>query len=185
MCDERTASKMSAFNTAKRNGLTPTHIIQLAQLQQHWTHGLEDPTYTHTASLRLPKANPSSAIHLPAPTLKDLLNPTTADEDLLFNHPDPYGAEFLNDGEESDEDEDDSASPPIAPPIITRGDSVLKLEIDKLVDLTNSKLLARYSDSKGAGKGKEKGKGKGKATDVVPVDSPWVDEQWAAHDIQF
>lgn len=182
MCDERTASKMSAFNTAKRNGLSPSHIVQLAQLQQHWTYGLEDPTYTHSASLQLPKANPSSVIHLPAPTLKDLLNPTTADENLLFNHPDPYGAELLSDGEESD---DDSESPADTPPlIVTRGESLLRLEIDTLVDLTNAKLLARYSESKDAGKGKGKSKGKA-APDVVPVDAPWVGEQWAGRDIDF
>ena len=32
MCDERTASKLSAFNTAKRNGLTGPNIIRMAQL---------------------------------------------------------------------------------------------------------------------------------------------------------
>ncbi|KAF7980497.1 hypothetical protein HWV62_37998 [Athelia sp. TMB] len=177
MCDERTASKMSAFNTAKRNGLSPTHIVHLAQLQQHWTYGFEDPTYTHTASLRLPKANPSSAIHLPAPTLQDLLNPTAADEDLLFNHPDPYGAEFLNDGDESDSDEDTSTSPPI----VTRSDPVLRLEIESIVDLTNARLLARYAGPTKTGKEKET-----VTPDVEPTSgSPWVAEEWASNNLDF
>lgn len=174
MCDERTASKMSAYNTAKRNRLSPEHIVKLAQLHQHWTHGLEGPTYKHAASLNLPRANPSSAIHLPSPTLKDLLNPTTADEGLLFNHPDPYGAEFLNDGESDDDD------PSVLSPITTRGQSVPRLEIDKLLDLTSEKLIARYSDGKGTGKTRARA-----VPEAVPVASPWVGEDWAKQDFDF
>jgi hypothetical protein len=76
MCDEHTASKMSAFSTAKRNGLSGENIIRMAQLQQYWCYGFTNPKYSHTATLTLPKTKPSAQpIQLPAPTLNDLLNP--------------------------------------------------------------------------------------------------------------
>ena len=55
MCDERGASKLSAFNSAKRNGLSAENLIHMTQLHDHWTCGLESPMYTHTAPLHLPK----------------------------------------------------------------------------------------------------------------------------------
>jgi hypothetical protein len=76
MCDERTASKLSAFNTAKRNGLTGPNIIWMAQLQQYWNHGFSNPNYIHKARLTIPKTqNHLTTIVLPPPTLQDLLNP--------------------------------------------------------------------------------------------------------------
>ena len=104
MCDERTASKMSAFNTAKRNGLSGLNIIRMAQLQQYWTGGIgqSDSKYTHTAHLNLPKpqSQPTS-ITLPAPTLQDLLNPAPTD-----TLDDPYGAELLDDDNNSSDDDE-------------------------------------------------------------------------------
>lgn len=76
MCDERTASKLSAFNTAKRNGLTGSNIICMAQLQQYWNHSFSDPSYNHKARLTIPKSQAyPTTIVLPPPTLQDLLNP--------------------------------------------------------------------------------------------------------------
>ena len=89
MCDKRTASRFTAYSTAKRNGLTGEHIIQMAQLQQHWTYGLEAPAYTHQTHLKLPKQNALAPIQLPTPRLADLLNPTPANDEVIFNHPDP------------------------------------------------------------------------------------------------
>ena len=86
MCDERTASRLSTFNSAKRNGLSTENLVNMAQLHDHWTYGLESPTYTHTASLILPKskASASKTICLPTPTLQDLLNPAAPNEEPSF-----------------------------------------------------------------------------------------------------
>ena len=56
MCDERTASKLANFNSAKRNGLSAQNLKYMAQLHDWWTYGLNAPTYTHTANLHLPAA---------------------------------------------------------------------------------------------------------------------------------
>jgi hypothetical protein len=102
MCDECTASKMSAFNTAKRNGLSEINIICMAQLQQYRTGSIRqsDSKYTHTAHLNLPKpqSQPTS-ITPPAPTLQDLLNPALTD-----TLDDPYGAKLLDDDNNSSDD---------------------------------------------------------------------------------
>ncbi|KAF7327065.1 hypothetical protein MKEN_00281800 [Mycena kentingensis (nom. inval.)] len=143
MCDERTASRMTAMNTAKRNKLTGQHIIQMAQLQQHWTYGLEAPKTTHTARLALPDALPTTGkpTYLPTPRLDDLLNPATdADmatdaarfEESLFNAPDPYHLESLSD---DDEDDDAPAVKPMEPEIM-RGAPRLGIE-----NLVNSRRL--------------------------------------------
>ena len=71
---------MTAMNTAKRNALSGNHIIQMAQLQQHWTYGLDAPQYSHTTRLTLPKAKPSTTIVRPTPTLADLLNPVASSD---------------------------------------------------------------------------------------------------------
>ena len=95
---------MSAFNTAKRNGLSGLNIIRMAQLQQYWTSGIgqSDSKYTHTAHLNLPKpqSQPTS-ITLPAPMLQDLLNPAPTD-----TLDDPYGAELLDDDNNSSDDDE-------------------------------------------------------------------------------
>ena len=136
MCDERTASRLSTFNTAKRNGLSPENLVRMAQLRDHWIYGLDKPSYTHTAALQLPKTHTSLlSICLPAPTLQDLLNPASADEEEpSFICDDPYGAAALEDDDESDDEA-----------VITRRSQIERLEIDKLIDLTNSKLLARFA----------------------------------------
>jgi hypothetical protein len=53
--------------------------------------------------LKLPTPKPATTIHLPTPTLLDLLNPMPADETFMFNHPDPYGAHEMLDEDEKDE----------------------------------------------------------------------------------
>lgn len=178
MCDERTASKMTALNTAKRNGLTGQHIIEMAQLQQHWTYGLDSPRYQHQAHLTLPKApsqsSSSQKVYLPTPTLQDLLNPATdVDIESLFTNPDPYGIDELtdDDGNESDDNE--------AEQTVTRG--APRLIIDNLVDLMQPRLIARYDG--GAVQESKKSstllqKSGGKST-------PWVREKFSMADIDF
>lgn len=166
MCDERTASKMTAFNTAKRNGLTGVHIIQLAQLQQYWVHGLASFTSAHTAHLQLPTAPrpPDSAYtstSLPAPTLMDLLNPLPAEEELLFNPPDPYGVSQLD-----NDDADDVA--------VSAG-----LDIDDLVDLKSPKLQERYSEVKPTKASVQE------AVQPTQPGQPWSQENWDENDMVF
>jgi len=142
MCDERTASKMSTFSTAKRNGLSGENIIRMAQLQQYWRYGFTNPKYSHTATLTLLKTKPSAQpIQQPTPTLNDLLNPALADsEELIFMPSDPYGAFALDDKEDGEDSEDEDL------PTITRS-SIERLQIDDLVDLSAPKLLARFIES--------------------------------------
>jgi hypothetical protein len=64
MCDERSASRLSAFNSAKRNGLRAENLIHMAQLHDQWTYGLESPIYSHSAALHLPKAQPHQKLSL-------------------------------------------------------------------------------------------------------------------------
>ena len=110
------------------------NLVHMAQLHDHWTYGLESPEYTHKATLQLPTAQSTpKSICLPAPTLQDLLNPVSLDdEEPSFFVNDPYNAASLDDNE----DEDDE------PPFITCASDVQMLEINKLVDLANSKLIA-------------------------------------------
>jgi len=112
----------------------------MAQLQDHWTYGLEASTSTHTAALQLLKPRNSKSFHLPAPQLQDLLNPTPLDgsDDMdskptfVFN--DPYSTNLLDDDNDSEIEDDE--------PMITRGSKVVRLEIENVVDLANKKLLA-------------------------------------------
>lgn len=134
MCDERTASKMSSFSTAKRNGLSGLNIIRMTQLQQYWTRGIgqSDSKYTHTAHLSLPKSKSQpTSIALPAPTLDDLLNPAPT------NNNDTYEASFF----EEDDDSDDEDAPPVT---VVRSGNVERLEIDKFINLAEPKLIARF-----------------------------------------
>lgn len=137
MCDERTASKMSSFSTAKRNGLSGANIIHMAQLQQYWTTGIGGTAkYKHNAHLTLPKPQTQpTTITLPAPTLQDLLNPESSDEDLADI--DPYGAAFLDDGDSDDENDT---------PVITRSGNIERLEIDSIINLAEPKLIARFDE---------------------------------------
>ena len=82
----------------------------MAQLQQHWTYGLDAPQYSHSTCLTLPKTKSSTTVVRPTPTLADLLNPVTNDDldntEYLFNHPDPYGM-IAADNRDDDSDSDD------------------------------------------------------------------------------
>ena len=173
MCDERTASRLAAFNSAKRNGLSAENLIHMGQLHDHWTYGLDAPKSTHTAALLLPTSTPSH-VHLPAPTLQDLMNPLSASnklEEPSFICDDPYGTAMLDDDDDDENEE----------PTITRGLEVKRLEIEKLVDLANSKLVARYS-------GDPESKFLTPAVKVVPRAAPtdkWSDENWVAEEADF
>lgn len=141
MCDERTASKMSSFSTAKRNGLSGINIIRMAQLQQYWAGGIgqSDSNFTHTAHLNLPKPQTQPAsVTLPAPTLQDLLNPAPLDNTL----DDIYGARFLDE----DDNDDENASEPTVN--IIRSGQLGRLAIDQLVNLAEPKLIARFNPSR-------------------------------------
>jgi len=105
MCDEHSASQLAAFNSAKCNGLSAENLIHMAQLHDHWTYGLDAPKSTHTAALHLPTLKPS-CVHLPAPTLQDLMNPSSASDKLEeppFICDDPYGTPMLDDDEDADD----------------------------------------------------------------------------------
>ncbi|KAJ4486622.1 hypothetical protein C8J55DRAFT_487596 [Lentinula edodes] len=147
MCDERSASKLSGLDTAKRNGLSGQNLIRMAQLQQYWRYGFSDPRYTHTARLELDhsSAHNLTQIQLPAPTLNDLLNPAqpnTTDENLSFDISDPYGAKALD--EEEDSEDENGTDDMDGPPIIVRA-QMNHLKIESIVNLSNSKLLERYN----------------------------------------
>ncbi|KAJ7784033.1 hypothetical protein B0H14DRAFT_3507050 [Mycena olivaceomarginata] len=109
MCDERTASKMAAWSTAKRNGLSADYIINMGILEKYWKYSFNNSgIYTHTSRLSLDNFDGDTlppTRTLPAPSLQDLLNPIPLDPTLseatLFSNPDPYGQAAL------DEDEDD------------------------------------------------------------------------------
>ncbi|KAJ6558697.1 hypothetical protein B0H10DRAFT_2213208 [Mycena sp. CBHHK59/15] len=99
MCDERTASKLTATDTARRNNLSAENLVRCAQLN-------------HSVNRK-----PSDPIVAGIPTLRDLLNPDTTnnepvDEEALFNAADPYGIEDLEAMEEG-EDETDTSPPPL------------------------------------------------------------------------
>ena len=176
ICDERTASKLSAFSTAKWNGLTGPNIIRMAQLQQYWNHGFSNPNYNHKARLTIPRSQTHpTTIALPPPTLQDLLNPTPSmdDSDDHLSAPtaeEMYGATF----DEGDEDE----SPPIT---FVRGTNLERLAIEAFVDLANPKLITRFQDSSAA----SAPSAKSKANDSQPpkaTSSKWSEEdaQWAS-----
>jgi hypothetical protein len=77
----------NVMNTVKfgseRSGRRKGSRIMMAQLQQYWTHGFNDPNYVHKARLTIPKSHsqPSTVVVLATPTLQDLLNPVPADDD--------------------------------------------------------------------------------------------------------
>ena len=114
MCDERTASCLSTFNSARCKGLSAENMVRMAQLQDHWTYGLDASTSTHTAALQLPKpGNTAQSIHLPAPRLQDLLNPaplngsgdTNSEPTFMFDN--PYGANLLDDDDNLETEDDE------------------------------------------------------------------------------
>ena len=171
MCDERGASKLSAFNSAKHNGLSAENLIHMAQLHNHWTYGLESPMYTHTATLHLPKPHTApKTIHLPAPSLQDLLNPAPAHKEPSFFCVNPYSAQDLDDNKSEVEDSE---------PIITRGSHVERLEIEKLIDLANTKLLVCYMESSHPTQPQKP------AQPPRADPSSWSDDNWSAKDADF
>ncbi|KAJ6461200.1 hypothetical protein DFH09DRAFT_1348149 [Mycena vulgaris] len=157
MCDERTASKMGMWSTAKRNGLGPFSIIDMGILEKYWKYGFNSGNvYTHTARLNLDQydieAGPPRT--LPVPTLQDLLNPipmaTDPSEDSLFNNPDPYGHVALDEDEESDAEDVEMAEADPSPrtasvrgPRVVRLSDAPRLAIKEYVNLQATALLAR------------------------------------------
>ena len=134
MCDERTASMLSAFNVAKRNGQNPANLINMAKLQEEiwswisWIRALCD--------IGTPKAPKSTSVHLPAPTLQDLLNPVSPNEEPELLIADPYGVQALGTEEDGEKD---------CPVIICHSD-LIRLEIEDLIDLQNTKLQSRFME---------------------------------------
>ncbi|KAJ6590797.1 hypothetical protein B0H10DRAFT_2332021 [Mycena sp. CBHHK59/15] len=54
MCDERTASKMAAWSTAKKNGLAADYIINMGILEKYWKYGFSTANiYNHISRLAL------------------------------------------------------------------------------------------------------------------------------------
>jgi hypothetical protein len=181
MCDERTASKLANFNSAKRNGLSAQNLKYMAQLHDWWTYGLNAPTYTHTAKLHLPAAQTTSEAGCLPPTLNDLLNPVTAaseneETSLIFD--DPYGAKSLsNDSDDADNSDNNDSSP-----TATRAFDVERLYIDQYyMDLSNEKLIARFAEHTPHPASSAAKSTKGNASSSVPTASTdFEDEDWAA-----
>ncbi|KAJ6583314.1 hypothetical protein B0H10DRAFT_2234855 [Mycena sp. CBHHK59/15] len=92
MCDERTASKLTAPDTARRNNLGAENLVRY-------------PIVASIPTLR-DLLNP------------DMTNNEPVDEEALFNAADPYGIEDLEAMEEG-EDETDTSPPPL---VIRRAD---------------------------------------------------------------
>jgi hypothetical protein len=141
MCDERVASKLANFNSSKRNGLGPQMLKYMAQLHDWWTYGLEAPQYLHTAKLALPAPPKAPTIRLAAPTISDLLNPAPSsgeEQEITFILDDPYGANQMVD--EDDGDCDDMLH-------VTRGMDLGLLGIEEYMDLSKTKLRARFDES--------------------------------------
>jgi hypothetical protein len=184
MCDERTASKLANFNSAKRNGLSAQNLKYMAQLHDWWTYGLNALTDTHTANLHLPAAQTTSeAVRLPAPTLNDLLNPVTAaseNEETSFIFDDPYGAKSLSN--ESDSDDVDNSDNNDSGPTATWAFDVERLYIDQYyMDFSNEKLIARFVEHTAHPAFSTAKSTKGNASSSVPaVSTDFEDEDWAA-----
>ncbi|KAJ6617717.1 hypothetical protein B0H10DRAFT_1948208 [Mycena sp. CBHHK59/15] len=154
MCDERTASKLTAMSTAKRNNLGAENLVRCTQLNQYWCYGYGDPEVPKHCSkvqLELPSSTrkPSDPIISGIPTLRDLLNADTVaegpiDEEALFNHPDPYG---ITDFEAMQDGEDDADF--AAPPLVTHRTNIPSLEIEAYIDLSTLKLTQCFAPDQG------------------------------------
>ncbi|KAF8177299.1 hypothetical protein K438DRAFT_1978594 [Mycena galopus ATCC 62051] len=138
---------MAAWSTAKRNGLAADYIINMEILEKYWKYGFNTSNvYTHTSRLSLDnfdETTPPPTRTFPAPTLHDLLNPIplapNPSEATLFDNPDPYGHQALED------DEDDALDQNVPPPIIIRSSDARRLAIEILVNLEAPALLARLN----------------------------------------
>ncbi|KAJ6631296.1 hypothetical protein B0H10DRAFT_2183260 [Mycena sp. CBHHK59/15] len=154
MCDEQTASKLTAMNTAKRNNLGPENLVCCAQLNQYWRYGFgssEVQRHCQKVWLELPTPNCklSNPIVASIPTLQDILNADTVDqhpidEEALFNHPDPYG---IKDFEVMEEGEDDTDTAP--PPLVICRANLPTLEIETYIDLNSTKLAQCFAPDQG------------------------------------
>ncbi|KAJ7237766.1 hypothetical protein C8J57DRAFT_1566652 [Mycena rebaudengoi] len=128
----RQSLKLGNYKGTAEKGAIPT-----AEVKQH----------CQKVRLELPTSNrkPSDPIVAGIPTLHDLLNPDTVDdepidEEALFNNPDPYGIKDCE-AEEDEEEESDIA----APSLVFRRADVLTLEIEAYIDLSCLKLTQRFA----------------------------------------
>ncbi|KAJ6600529.1 hypothetical protein DFH09DRAFT_1271318 [Mycena vulgaris] len=148
--------------------------VKTAEVKQH----------CQKVRLELPTSNrkPSDPIVAGIPTLRDLLNPDTVDEqpideEALFNNPDPYGIKDCE-AEEDKEDESDIA----APPLVIRHADVLNLEIEVYIDLSSSKLTQRFAPDQGSPEpvvvDAAKKPVKNTKTKWVEEDAEWDAEAW-------
>jgi hypothetical protein len=154
MCDERTASKLTAMSTAKRNNLGADNLVRCTQLNQYWRYGFgSSEVQQHCQKVRLelptPNRKPSDPIVAGIPTLQDLLNADSIDEqpideEALFNHPDPYG---IKDYEAMEDDEDETDYAP--PPLVIRCANLPTFEITAYIDLNAPKLVQRFAPGQG------------------------------------
>jgi hypothetical protein len=112
ICDERTASRLGWFNSARRSSMTADDLVDCAKLYDYYTYGYTDkpPAFSRPhAFVHVPEASQTptatSAVRS-APTLLDLLHDTNMDmaaptttadhealEELWFNPTDPYDLE--------------------------------------------------------------------------------------------
>ncbi|KAJ7500903.1 hypothetical protein B0H11DRAFT_1908755 [Mycena galericulata] len=116
MCDERTASKLTATSTAKRNNLGAVNLVRCAKLDQYWRYGFgKQEVQQHYTSSLLTKRRSSTP-------------------------PDPDGIKDL-DAMEEDEDDTDTA----APPLVTRRANLPTLEIEVYIDVNVPKLVQRFA----------------------------------------
>ncbi|KAJ7246699.1 hypothetical protein C8J57DRAFT_1674846 [Mycena rebaudengoi] len=155
MCDERTASKLIAMSTTKRNNLGSENLVRCSQLNQYWRSGFgRSEVKQHCQKVRLEPPSPDRKLSDPIvrgiPTLKDLLNadPTLEsliNEDTLFNPPDPYGIKDFEAMEEG-EDETDTA----APPLLIRQAGLPTLDIETYIDLNTPKISSSFCSGTGA-----------------------------------
>ncbi|KAK6966290.1 ribonuclease H-like domain-containing protein [Favolaschia claudopus] len=190
MCDERTASKLTAMSTAKRNNLSADNLVRCAQLNQYWRYGFgsaEVNQHCQKVRLELPTPNrkPSDPIVAGIPSLRDLLNaestsdsPADIDEDKLFNPPDPYG---IKDYEAMQEDEEDSDFTP--PPLVCRKANFPVFDIETYIDLKAPKLTARFAadqEKPKADVAAPKKAAKAPATQWSVDDAEWDADNWDA-----
>ncbi|KAJ6610269.1 hypothetical protein B0H10DRAFT_2225165 [Mycena sp. CBHHK59/15] len=126
MCDKRTASKMAAWSTVKKNGLAVDYIINMGILEKYWkllTRQLLRRLLSKTFLLPAGSSQPDSAP-----------NPSEA---TLFDNPDPYSHMAL------EEDEDDSDTQEGT--VIVCSFDVRRLAIKVLVNLEAPALVARLT----------------------------------------
>ncbi|KAJ7873643.1 hypothetical protein B0H14DRAFT_2569660 [Mycena olivaceomarginata] len=86
ICDERTASRLGRFNSARTASMAPDSLVECAKLYDYYTYAPDAPE--DIAAIRS------------APTVMDLVNDENLDinslidiaalEELWFNAPDPY-----------------------------------------------------------------------------------------------